>query len=553
MGNVMYKKLNLQKIVMLLLIFCFISFLSVIPAFYGGYIKFHYDGSVHISRFESVYMALKSKDLPPIINFIGFSGSLNAYNGMYPWLTTLIFVLPRFILGGNQLYALMAGFFILNFLTMFNTYLLVRELTNRIYIRLLGVFIYQLSTYHFVLMYSRNAIGEALAYAFIPLVFVGLYRIWNRKEKGFLFLGLGMGLIINSHILSAIMITTIILVILIGRILLKEITFEEIRQYFYAVVTAIAISSYMLVNFFTIYLFNKIETPFKGIQGINGGKLFEVLLNNVITDEAITFNIGLFETLLLFLLLVYAFISDRNIWKKWIVGAGFLYLITLDWFPWHTEILVNSPLGTIQFLGRLLTYVVLFLMIGVVLFFEHQKGIFFSNRKLILVTALLLSMGMCATYNYHVKKNDFFIWYFLKDNNDFNNVIYKKVIGSDYQLQTNADKDLPIEYVNVNKTVQKYDRITLLTDSPKKRKVKYLIPIYKGVNYTIIENGKNIANKVRKGKMLTISLRKGLNRIIIRSKASGIQWIAFLFSIVAIILATALSMRSLLLKHREIK
>ena len=43
--------------------------------------------------------------------------------------------------------------------------------------------LYMLMPYHLNDMYIRNALGEFLSYIFIPLVFLGLYKIFQ-KEKG---------------------------------------------------------------------------------------------------------------------------------------------------------------------------------------------------------------------------------------------------------------------------------------------------------------------------------------------------------------------------------
>lgn len=60
---------------------------------------------------------------------------------------------------------------------------------NKILATLIAV-LYMTMPYHLTDMYIRNAIGEFLSYIFIPLVFLGLYNLFQ-KEKGDWFLCIG--------------------------------------------------------------------------------------------------------------------------------------------------------------------------------------------------------------------------------------------------------------------------------------------------------------------------------------------------------------------------
>ena len=163
------KRSNLISKIMLALFFLVLAFISTYPAFIGHFFKLTMDGQIHLIRFESVADAIKNKELPPIVNFMGYGNVGEVFNGMYPWLAGLVFIIPRALLS-SPMHALFIGFYLLNILTILNTYLLVRKLSNNYYIRLIGVVLYQLNAYHLTLMYSRNALGEALAYAFFTIV-----------------------------------------------------------------------------------------------------------------------------------------------------------------------------------------------------------------------------------------------------------------------------------------------------------------------------------------------------------------------------------------------
>ena len=62
-------------------------------------------------------------------------------------------------------------------------YKFVSNLTkNEITGTIAGV-LYMTMPYHLNDMYIRNALGEFLSYIFIPLVFLGMYKLFS-KEKG---------------------------------------------------------------------------------------------------------------------------------------------------------------------------------------------------------------------------------------------------------------------------------------------------------------------------------------------------------------------------------
>ena len=68
-----------------------------------------------------------------------------------------------------------------------------------------GSVIYSFNQYNLINIYNRGALGEALGFAFLPLVFLGIIKIWQKEYRvGSLFLALGMSLVINSHILTTV-------------------------------------------------------------------------------------------------------------------------------------------------------------------------------------------------------------------------------------------------------------------------------------------------------------------------------------------------------------
>lgn len=104
-------------LLLLFLIACIVTY----PAFVGHRIFWTYDGSVFLGRIEQVYQSLTHFRLPTPISYIGMDHKLGAMNAMYPWLTSLIFVVPMYFVK-NKILCLVIGFVILNLFTALNFY-----------------------------------------------------------------------------------------------------------------------------------------------------------------------------------------------------------------------------------------------------------------------------------------------------------------------------------------------------------------------------------------------------------------------------------------------
>lgn len=337
------------------------AFLATYPAFTAGYFKMTMDGQIHFIKFEAIAEAFKHFEMPPLVNFMGYGNVGEIFTGMYPWVTGMIFILPKLLIQ-QPVYALFCGFFLLNLITMSNSYLLTSELTKNLYWRMLGVILYEFNSYHMIVMYGRNAVGEMLAYAFLPLVFYGCIQIWNKKKLGIISLGLGMGMVVNSHAITALLACLVIFAIEFVRVVSKKITLKEILAYIYAGIFATVTASYTLYNMLNLMLKNQLATPWKGMLEITPSAMWNAMLDNDMGDKANAWNIGIVAFCVLIVLSVRIFQTQFSSWKIWIGASLGLVLVSFSWLP-HPDTLAQSFLGNIQFLGRLFSFVMLFLMI----------------------------------------------------------------------------------------------------------------------------------------------------------------------------------------------
>lgn len=519
------KRKNLIQKLILLMFFLLLALISTYPAFIGHTFRLTWDGQIHLIRFESIADAIKNKELPPIVNFMGYGNVGEVFNGMYPWLSGLMFIIPRVLLN-SPMHALFIGFYLLNILTILNTYLLVRKLSKNYYIRLIGIVLYQLNAYHLTLMYSRNALGEALAYTFLPLVMLGCYLIWNNEKLGILYLALGMGMVINSHMISSILVLLLIVVAELYRIISRKISLKEIYHIVSAGFLSIPLVAFTIINIGNIVLKNRIATTWRGIGAIDMWETLQAMLQNDITEKSTIFNIGIICFILLSILFGIAVVSKVDgDWKMYILGAGVVYILTLNVIPLPTK-LSQSPVGVIQFTGRLLSIVMLLLTIGCVLFLKvnSDKVNVKSSSIFLFIIMSLLTVGSVRTYHNAI-------------NNMVNDSNYIKKISSpnsgwgDYILiNKNKQPILSQDIPKSNIVKVSYDGINLRIDK-EANQVPFLL--YKGIPYEVKVNGKN--TKIKESSILKLKVKRG-DMIQISSKATWWNYLTFGISVLTLLL-----------------
>ena len=523
------KRSDIISKIMLVLIFLVLAFVSTYPAFIGHFFKLTMDGQIHLIRFESVANAIKNKELPPIVNFMGFGNVGEVFNGMYPWLSGSVFIVPRVLLS-SPMHALFIGFYLLNILTILNTYLLVRKLSNNYYIRLIGVILYQLNAYHLTLMYSRNALGEALAYTFLPLVMLGCYLIWNNKKLGILYLALGMGMIINSHMISSVLVFLLIIIAEIYRIFTRRLSLKEVGYLVSAGILSIPIIIFTVINITNIVLKNRIATTWRGLNSIDIWESLKAMLQNNITDRGVIFNIGIICFVLLSILLVTSIVSKANgNWKKYILGAGIIYILTLNIIPLPAS-LPQTPVGIIQFTGRLLSIVMILLTVGCVLFLKENSNRVNAKSSFIFLFMMMSLLAIGSVRTYHNIVNDDPIRHYINNDNYIEEISKPKDGAMDYAL-IRKNKQAITDGITPKFSVDKvsYNSVTLRI---KERTNKIPFFLYKGIPYEVKLNGKNV--KIDTDGVLNIKAKRG-DMIQISSEATWWNYMTFIISTVTIL------------------
>lgn len=485
--------------------------IATIAPFLSHFYNISTDGVYHLAHFQSIADSLKDNSIPNTLNFkyVSQNSAIGvAINSLYPWLTGLIFIIPNLIFQ-NPIWGLAAGFLILNIVTISTAKSLMSYISSSRIIIYTGVVIYQFYNYHFIDLYSRSAFGESIAYAFIPLVFLGILQIYDAKKTGFLVLGLGMGLLINTPIISLIFGLLIILISILHRCATKNMTRHVLVAFCKVGLVGILVGLYAIYNLLDVYLLNNIVEPFKTIKMLDMNTMLTTLLNNDIKSEnSIGWNLGLPVTLLLIGLLILAYKSKQNsTWKTWIISAGVIYLFIFNWWP--IETLVNTPLSIIQFYGRLFVIISLLISIGFVLFLNHTTV---NKKRLILLNMLIMAFSLSAVYQNHYN-----YWTYRQSLNSSNyyTTLKNRSTFSDYLPAKGSKTNVSVLF-DKNVTVPKQKKLTnngvLFQIKANKNKIVSLpVVMYNGKNYNIWVN--NNKTHSLSAKLLRVKLTKGTNTI----------------------------------------
>ena len=523
------------------LLFC--AFIATYPSFLNSYFKITMDGQIHFIRFEEIAQAFKAGHFPPLVNFMGFGHWGNAFTGMYPWISGLFFIIPRIVFT-NPIHAIMIGYFLVNLFTLINAYFLSRELTKKYYWQLLGTLLYEFNTYHLCVLYGRDALGEALAYTFLPLVFLGCIQIWNNKKVGILTLALGMGMTANSHVITMAFTCLFIVIIEIFRIFGRKITLKEVVRFIYAALITGLIACFSLLNMLTLMQSNELLTPGKGLSQVIPREMFDAMLNNSISDNfSRSWNIGIIAFIMLLFLTFQLFTKKEGTWKYWTLGAWAVLISTFSWIP-YSNFVVNSFFGNIQFLGRLNSFVVVFLVIATVLYFDKYGAKLSEKTTFYVISALMMLTCIFGCATYQTQLNDNPIRYYITKENYYSTINDATNAQHDYMITKNNKEVISQKVLDETpkslKTVDSnFNSLILSFNEKNGQKVTLPFMLYNGINYQVKVNGENIRN-FNSGQVLSIKSRTGRNIVKVTSSPSALNIFTFVISMISITIVSIL-------------
>lgn len=422
------KSLTNIAIFFILAFFCFIS---IKPVFISGIFPIHDD--TQVARVYEMTKALKDGMFPVRwVSNLGYGYGYPIFN-FYAPLAYYAGALFQFI-GFDSLFAtklMMVFGFILSAISMF---FLAKEFWGKMGGLISGLF-YLYAPYHAVNLYVRGDVAEFWAYGFIPVVFLGIYKIYsllyinvnnelNTKLKTkyikltwlwVAITAMGYSAIILSHNLSALMVTPFLLVeiSIFVWFFIKKKNYSAIRYMIYALLIGILLSAFYWLPALSEMRFTNVQSQ---IGGAADYRLHFVCLNQLWDSpwgfggstpgchDGISFRVGKLHIVLMILIAItLPFIWRENGKQRNVILISFVLLffsifLTLQSskFIWDSVPLMKY----FQYPWRFLLLISFFSSFIVGSFLWIIKNVSKSyDRYLSIAVSILIVLIMSITYN----------------------------------------------------------------------------------------------------------------------------------------------------------
>lgn len=508
-----------------------LAFILTITAFYPNRPYLSWDGVFHMSRFTQIAESLRHFQLPAMVSFIGGNNNMNAMTSMYPWMSNLFIIVPMIFF--RPVMAITIGIFLINIVAAFNSYVMMKYFTKNKMYRFLGVTLYLYNTYHLIDLYAKFDFGEVAAYAFLPLIVVGLFYTWDNEKKGIIALSFGIIGIANAHLLSFFFTTGIIIFIEFYRIIRRKFTIKELKSFIISALISSLGSLYSLSQIVYISMHNSLFTPPKGWNQVSLMESFNDLISNQFHEFFSTWNLGIVMSAILMFLTVKLFFSEGSIrsWNRYTAMILGLMLLIYNVLPLE-RIMTKSVMGLLQYTGRLFILVVI---LGIIAFTKYCNSIHIgSMRVLVLMTlTVIAACGSISIYSNKKYDNSRRGVYPLTSK-DFNNVINTKTGLMDYvPTEMYKNKNKASNNIKIHKITGNYKEAEYKVIANKSGEEKLPLAYINGVGYSVNVNHRNEKLNNKHGQ-IAVYLQQGNNLVNISSMTSSIWYAIFGISIATI-------------------
>ncbi|WP_429949988.1 hypothetical protein IGJ55_001455 [Enterococcus sp. AZ170] len=512
-----------------------ISITSIFPYFFNNYIFSQDDLLFHRTRLESYTLAVKHLDFfPRIFPTMGLNFGYGA-DLFYPSILLLPFALFR--IGG---FSFVSSYYLfqlfISFITAIISYYFFYSIHHSKKSSLLFSCFYTLSTYRLIDQSVRAALGETLAFAFLPLLVLGIYTLFYTHQHHWKLLAIGMSLLIASHLITAFYSFLLLLIFLIFN--WKKCKLAQLKSLTKAFLLTVGLSAWFLFPYLEQieqlkFNFNNTTLWANGLHFSLGDLFINSLTNLSAPFTELKPNIGLF-LLVTIIAALFSYPKLTKTTQRLTLLTLFVILLATNLFPW--AFFKTSILATIQFPWRLLLFASFFAsLLAVYLIEQFQLD---SKKEFLIFIALsiFLTIGFNSNNlvqariqnNVTVTNENFSDFYeseighgkeYLVKDTDF-----KKYFASPALIIDGVPSTTNFSDPSSNK--YNYNHFTLRTNGTQEVQLPKFF--YKG--YEVIDNQKVIPNYNKAG-LVTVKLNEGEHALSISYKKTLVQKISVIFSI----------------------
>ncbi len=352
----------------------------------------------HYRRLQALMDGIKTS---PYLIYLDY-GTMNGYGyftkAFYPDLTLIPFALIGNLT--NVEFAYLSMIFIITFLCGLFTYITVNKIYKNSFTASIAAILYTFCFYRLLDIYHRAAVGEAITFTFLPLVFLGLYHIIKGDCKKWYILTIGFSLMIFTHLISSVLMFLTIIIILL--IYCKSL-FNEPKRFYYLLLSGVAtllIVSYYIFPLLEQMMSNNFYYESRNLTVRAQDSVFKInwiiwgLFSGVVQARQIFIpGTGLLLTCgILLRLFVYGKSKElRSIDMLVILGLAYIFT-TCSLFPW--SLFPFNKLNFIQLPWRLLEFSSFFFAVAGGYYLsssiKSKKRLFVGGSVIVLATIFVM-------------------------------------------------------------------------------------------------------------------------------------------------------------------
>lgn len=438
---------------MIIFSFAMITIFMIYPKIKTGNIEVRSDWSFHGQRAEQIFLNLKRGNFLTFIATDAFQhtgvGNFLFYPNvfLYPWAVLRLFFKP--------VTAFYCWYGLIMLMTFIIAYFSMKAFSKRRIAAMVFSLSYTLGSYHLCL--STAVFGEFIAASFLPLAFWAFYEVLFRDNSKWPWLGIGMSLIIYSHVLSVFITSEIMFAIFIMKLIFDKVSKKRFLSLSKAVGISVLLTLFITIPYLTDFIGKNVTSAQPGIIIVNTlMNVLETSFNNSVS----TSGIGL----VLILTAVFGSIwilksHSKTLTAIYVLGIS-LIIVSTGSFPWN--VLSDTPLGMIQLTFRYLSYASMFLsvILGLSVNDLYESETFDTTFKRGMVPVLTICIFMLSYVGFHhdslnALKNS--QSQFLKNTDTFNQLPGRTFVNnSNYDYLLNY----PVEYGELDYYPKKARRST---------------------------------------------------------------------------------------------
>ena len=377
------------------------TLIMIIPFLKAGQLGVHSDWSYHSARVQQIYLNLKRGQFLTYIATDTFSKVGNANFLFYPVVFLYPWVLLKFIF--VPITAYLVYVWLLFIATGLVAFFCMQSFSGE---KTLQSFyfsiIYLIAPYHLYLTLTNYVLGEAIAYIFIPIILLGMYKLLYKGE--WITLAIGMTLMAYSHYVSLFISVEVCLLIGVCYLIQnRNIDISQVLSLLKSVILFVFLSFWQFVPLITDYIGKGLARPKPGFWLMqNLGDFIVSAFSNFATNRG---GIGL--ALILASLIGWKLI-DKNSKYMWgyLLGVLMVLMITTV-FPW--QYFENTSLAVIQFPYRYTSWAIAFLAIALsnILFNIQLKNVkeYCVSIMIVAIFIFLFAGSIYSDYARNIQKD----------------------------------------------------------------------------------------------------------------------------------------------------